>query len=305
MIYIFTGENDFALKQEVDKKINTFVSNHGDLALERFDGEEIASADIIDAASSIPMFAQQKLVLVQGASKDLLELAAKAQIPKQTDLIIIVPKIDRRAAYYKKIQKLPGFKSFSAQSPHSLPRWVVEQAKAEDGIISLNDARYLVERVGPNQMKLASEVEKLLIYNNAITRQTIDLLTEPSPQTTTFELLEAALAGNQKRAQQIYQDQRALKVDPIKIIGLIAWQLHVLAVLKTAAGRSIDEIATESKLKPYSLSKSQTVARRLSLAQIKKYTADLMSLDESIKTINIDIDEALELYLIKLGNPNL
>lgn len=302
MIYIFTGENEFDLKQTVDNKVARFLSEHGDLALERFDGEEAVGADIIDAALSMPMLATHKMVVVQGASRDLLELAAEAQIPKQTDLIIIVPKIDKRAGYYKKIQKLPGFKNFTAQNTFGLPRWVVDNAKGQGGEISQSDARYLVQQVGSSQMKLASEIKKLAIYNKKIDKQTIDLLTEPSPQTTTFELLEAAFGGNQKRAQQIYHDQRALKVDPIKIIGLIVWQLHVLAVVKTAGKRSVDDISSASNIKPYSLSQSRVIADKLTLQQIKDYIRELLNLDKAIKTTKIDADEALELYLIKLSS---
>ncbi len=70
------------------------------------------------------------------------------------------------------------------------------------------DAKYLVMRVGANQQTLSNELAKLLSYDKAITRQTIDLLTEQTPQSTIFELLDAAFAGNSKKAMELYAEQR-------------------------------------------------------------------------------------------------
>jgi len=107
-------------------------------------------------------------------------------------------------------------------------------------------------------------------YQPEITRQTIDLLTEAAPQSTIFELLDAAFAGNAQRAMALYAEQRALKVEPQQIMAMIAWQLHVLAVIKTAGQRSADEIAKDAKLNPYVVRKSQNIARKLTLPELKK-----------------------------------
>ena len=106
-----------------------------------------------------------------------------------------------------------------------------------------NDARYLVERVGTNQQLLANEIEKLALYDKDISKESIDLLTEETPQSTIFELLEAAFAGNHRKVQTLYAEQRAMKVEPPQIIALLAWQLHILAIIKTAGDRTPETIA--------------------------------------------------------------
>src|SRR3546814_19438404 len=65
-----------------------------------------------------------------------------------------------------------------------------------------------------------------------------DLLT---PQSTIFELLDAALSGNTRRALELYEEQRSMKVEPQQIIAMLAWQLHVLAVVKAAGERRSEE----------------------------------------------------------------
>jgi DNA polymerase III delta subunit len=139
------------------------------------------------------------------------------------------------------------------------------------------------------------------LYDPKITRQTIDLLTEPTPQSTIFQLLEAAFAGNSRRAMQLYAEQRALKVEPSQIVAMLAWQLHVLAIIKTAGERGVDTIANEAKLNPFVVRKSQSIARNLSLARLKKLVSELLKIDVASKRTSIDPDEALQHYLLALA----
>src|SRR5207302_5372047 len=103
--------------------------------------------------------------------------------------------------------------------------WLSETAKARNATLNPSDASYLVERVGLNQQLLANELDKLLLYNPQITRSSIDQLTDPTPQSTVFQLLEAAFAGRTKQALDLYAEQRGLKVEPQQIIAMLAWQL--------------------------------------------------------------------------------
>jgi DNA polymerase III delta subunit len=148
---------------------------------------------------------------------------------------------------------------------------------------------------------LSNELEKLLLYDPKITRQTIDLLTEPTPQSTIFQLLEAAFAGNPKRALELYAEQRALKVEPAQIVAMLAWQLNILAIIKTAGNHSPDAVAKEAKLNPFVVQRSQSIARKLSLIQLKKLVSDLLKIDVATKRTNIDPDEALQHYLLTLA----
>jgi len=82
---------------------------------------------------------------------------------------------------------------------------------------------------------------------------------------------------------------------------MLAWQLHVLAVIKTAGDRTPDTIAKEAKINPFVIRKSQGIARRLSPGRLKRLIADLTDIDVSAKRTNIDTDEALQHYLLNLA----
>lgn len=305
MTTILTGANGFLLQRELARRVAEFVDEHGDLAMERLDGEDNSFDEIRAALTSLPFLANKKLVLLRapGANKQFSEQAEKIlpEVADTTEVIIVEPKLDKRSSYYKFLKKSTDFHEFNALDAMGLARWLVETAKAGKGSLSLADANFLVERVGANQKILASELEKLLLYDPKVTRANIELLTEPSPQSTIFQLIEAAFAGDSKRALELYEEQRVLKVEPQHIIAMLAWQLHILALIKVAGDRSPDTIAREAKISPYVARKSSSVARRLSLAQLKTMISDLLKIDQRLKRENIDADEALKHYLLKIN----
>jgi DNA polymerase III subunit delta len=305
MIITLTGANTYALQQALDQLMTSFVATHGDLAVERLDGQEAELDRLREALTALPFLATNKLVILRqpGNNKQFAEQIEHifAAVPDTTDVIVVEPKLDKRLSYYKFLKSQTDFRDFPELDPAGLAHWLVDMAKQQGGRLNPADARFLVERVGANQQLLFNELTKLILFDADVTRQTIEKLTDPAPQSTIFELLEAAFAGNTKRTLDLYAEQRALKVEPPQIIAMLTWQLHVLAVLKTAGDRPTDEIAKEARLNPFVVRKSQAIARQLSRPELKKLISDLLSIDARSKRTGIDSDEALQHYLLALA----
>lgn len=215
--------------------------------------------------------------------------------------MIVEPKLDKRNSYYKTLKKETDFREYNDLDGNGLARWAVDYTKEQGGSIDASDARRLVDRVGPSQQLLAAELGKLLTYDPHISRQSIELLVEPTPQSTVFELLDAAFAGKTARAIELYREQRALKVEPQAIIAMLAWQLHILAVVASGSSRTADDIARVAKLNPYVVRKSQGLLRGITLERIKDMVSSLLALDRMLKSAAINADEAVQLYLLKLA----
>lgn len=301
MKYILAGDNDYALKKRLHELTDSYIRTHGDLAFERLDAEEVTDKQLQDAINSVPFLASQKMVVLSiVTNKDMLETIAEVDVPDSTILIAVITKLDKRASYYKKMTKQDGFELFEKSEPKNLPAWIIQTVKEQGGSISRPDAMKLLDRIGPDQMLLVSEISKLITYNREITSETIELLTELTPQSTVFQLLDAAFGGNMQRVEELYKQQRTQKVEPLAIIGMLAWQLHILALIKTAGERSANQIAKDAKLNPYTVSKSQPVAKKLSLHKIKQLVSELHQLDIDLKSKRIDSDQAVLNYLFRL-----
>lgn len=304
MLTTLTGENSFLLQAACKRLIADFVAEHGDMALERLDGQEAPYDRMREALESLPFLASKKLVVLDSpsANKEFIEKAEGllSGVPETTDVIIVEPKPDKRTSYFKFLKKSTELKMFDELDEFGLAKWLIDAAKERGGTLGQADAKFLVGRVGANQRLLSNELDKLLNYAPNITHETIELLTNETPQSTIFELLDAALAGNIKKALELYEEQRALRVEPQQIIAMLGWQLHVLAVVKTAGERDAATIAKEAKLNPFVVRKSQGLARRMSLSDIKKLVHDTLELDIRLKSEPIDADDALQHLLMSI-----
>lgn len=292
------------IKRRLDELVDEFVKEHSELALERIDAEESEPQAILDAVQNLPFLASRKMVVVRniGANK-----TASGQIEQiissageSTDLIFHEPSPDKRTSYFKVLKSRTQLEEYNEMDLRSLAQWLAEEAKKLSAQLSFADANYLAERVGANQQQLANELEKLATYDPKISRSTIDLLTEKTPQSKVFDLLDAAFGGNKKRALELYEEQRAQKVEPQAIIAMVAWQLRLLALAKLAGSRSTQQIAKDAGLSTYPVSKAQGLARKIDNQQLKRLVAEALEIDEKSKTININLDEALKTYIVTL-----
>ncbi len=305
MITTLTGENEVERAAELRRRVAEFEAEHGDMAVERLDGEEATYERLCEAAQSLPFLAARKLVVLRapGTNKDFAEKFEEfvQGVSETNDVIIVEPKLDKRLVYYKQLKKLTDFKDFAALDANGLVRFAVDYVKGRSGVLGSGDARLLIERVGTNQTSLRHELDKLLTYDTHITRESIELLSEKTPQSSVFELLEAAFSGNAQRTMRLYDEQRALKVEPQQIIAMLAWQLHVLAVVKTAKERSVEDIARVAKLNPFVVRKTQGIASRITLPRLKELITTLREFDVRTKTEGILPDEVVRYYLLQLS----
>ncbi|MCX6725151.1 MAG: hypothetical protein NTX80_01230 [Candidatus Saccharibacteria bacterium] len=280
MIVVLTGTNNFLLRKQLREQVNAFVDEHGDLALERLDGETVDFNRVHEALSSVPFLSSKKMVILSDASSN------KA----------FTEHIDELLA-----KKQKSYQEYAEPDDYSLVKWLNEEAKARGGDLSTTDARSIVDRVGSNQQLLSNELEKLILYRKKIDSDVISLLIEPSPRSTVFDMLEAAFNGRTKRALELYGEQRQLRKDPQAMIALIAWQIHILALIKVAGQRSPGEIAKEGRVNPFVVNKSISIAKRLSTQQIKDLVHETLLLDIALKSQPIDADSALKNLLLKIS----
>ena len=304
MTVTLTGDNYFLISSELKKYTNSFKQNFGDLGLEQIDCSESDLAKVTEALTSLPFLSSKKLVILRNPSTNTNVAAALPklieEIPESTDLIIFEGQIDKRTSLYKFLKSNTDYKEFKELDPNSVLTWVMSRAKGQGGTISNYDARYLVERVGSNQERLSNEIDKLLLYDSVITKNSIELLTEASPNSSIFDLLEAAFNGNHKKVINLYDEQRQLKVEPGQIMSMITWQLHILMIVKAAGSTASDSIAKDAGLNPFVVRKSLSITSKLTLQRISQLIDRLLKLDVASKTNSLDLDDGLTHYLLSI-----
>lgn len=298
------GPNVYQLEQKEKSIRNDFVKNYSSLAMQIIDGEDIEFESLNEALISTPFLSPKKLVIAKRLSSnkkitDKIELLLKNQ-NENTIFLIVEPKIDKRGTYYKALKKLTSIEEFKDLDSLGLAKWITAEVKNKKGNISLADANYLIDRVGPNQLMLSSEISKLLLNNHTIDKRLIDKLTDPSPSGTTFNLLDAAFAGNYKKTIELYDSQRKQNIEPSKILGMIVWQLNIVALVSSSK-KSAKEISSDSGIHPFVIEKSLSIAKRIPKAKLKKLLDTLCEIDFNLKSQKINADEVLKQFLLELA----
>lgn len=302
MITSLVGSNVFLIQAQKNSIKNVYIAEHGDMSLENIDGQEVAYERITEAVQSLPFLASKKLVLLQdpGTNKQFQESIETlfSDLSEVTDVVIIETKPDKRTSYYKWLKKNTDFYECNELDARGLGQWIVGFAKDLGSDMSVQDALYLVDRVGANQQLLSHEVEKLSLSGKKITRATIDTMTEKMPQSKIFDLLDAAFMGRTEEALRLYTEQRKARVEPQEILAMIGWQLRQIALVKTAGDKH--DVVSEAKMSPYSANKTKKVARGIAYSQLKELVGDIVDLDVSSKSQPIDLDDALQAYILKI-----
>lgn len=304
MILTFTGENSFAVAAAERQIVAAFTEKHSANGVERVDAEDLTPARLPDLLQGATLFAPARLVVLKnlGANKPILEslTQALAKVPEDTTLVIADSALDKRTKLYKFLKANSNFKEFTLLSDQQLAAWAQGEATRLGGALGASEARFLVERTGRDQWRISHEIVKLVHYQKEVSRAAIELLVEPTPEGTAFELLDAALAG---KTTQLARLVSALKTneDPYKLFGLLASQVHALAVVATAGGRTPDAIAKDSGLHPFVVRKTQTVAKRLGEARVARIAADVATCDVQLKSTSTDPWDLLQLCLQKIA----
>lgn len=304
MIITLTGENSFAIAAAERQLVAAFAEKHGVNGVEKVDAENLTPARLPDLLQGATLFAPARLVVLKnlGANKPMLEplTEALATVSEDTTLVIADGALDKRTKLYKFLKAHSNFKEFAVLGDAQLASWAQGEATRLGGALGTQEARFLVERVGRDQWRIANELEKLVNFQHEISHAAIEQLVEATPEGTAFELLDAALAG---KTDALHALLTALKIneDPYKLFGLLASQVHTLAVVTTAGQRTPDAIAKDSGLHPFVVRKTQAAARRLGAQRVASIARDVAVCDTQLKSTSADPWDLLQLCLQKIA----
>jgi DNA polymerase III subunit delta len=304
VVITLVGENEYAIAEELRALVGRFAAKFGAHGVERINGELYDPTGLAQLLQGASLFAPQRLVVMKdaAANKPLWEALGEwaEKVPAETTLVVVEPAADKRTRTYKVLKAKSQFKEFSQPSEAELAAWSIAKSKDLGATLGKAEAQYLVERAGRDQWRLNQEVEKLASYQPQITREAITTLVEPSPEGTAFELLDAALAGNSQRVTTLINNLRT-EEDPYKLFGLLASQVHTLAVVSLAGSRSPDEIAKDAGLHPFVVRKTVGAARRLGGANIRQIADDVALCDYQLKSTGADPWQLIAMCLQKMA----
>lgn len=287
MITLLTGANAYAIRQEVQSRIEATVAASGRESVERIEVSSLKPSDMPQLLMGASLFSSEKLVVMEelsqnktvwGSLDELLE-----GVPEETKLLLVETHPDKRTKAYKWLQKHAEVREFNELDERTAAQWLQTEARREDADLSSEAARYLVHYVGLDQWRLKGELDKLLLAEEPITNALIQDISEPHPQATAFELLDAAFGGDQDTLERLLTIVSRSE-DPYKFFGLLSSQVFALVAVKAAGQRRPDEIAKDLGVHPFVVRKVGSLASRLNQAKLNDVVETLARGDEQLKT---------------------
>lgn len=313
-MYVLYGTEEFLIKREITKiKEEHHIE---DVNISTYNLEETKIEEIIDDASTISLFSDNKMIICENAY--IFTGTTNKKLPEQnmqileeyishenedTILIftVIKDKLDERKKIVKRLKEQKKLKEFN--KPSNIYEFIVKEA--DEYQISKENQKLLLDRIGDNLYTIHQEIEKLKQYKDtdkAITKDDILNVTVKNVDIDIFNLIDNIVSKQKEKALESYNEMLKLGEEPIKIIIMLANQFRIMYQARNLykKGYSEKDIASLLNIHPYriklALNKSQTFTDEVLL----EYIEALSDLDIQIKTGTVSKDLCLELFILKI-----
>ncbi|MCR5387781.1 MAG: DNA polymerase III subunit delta [Lachnospiraceae bacterium] len=318
-VYLLYGEESWLVRR-YKNRLKEALSVEGDtMNINFFSGSDASDGAIIDLSETMPFFADYRVIMCEdtgffkagrkslegddgeggGSHGELAEYIK--DIPETTVIVFTENDVDKRSRLYKAVTKYGHAAEFAKQTPEVISNWVLGLIKKEGKRITGNALNEFTLRVGDDMGLIEHELEKLLSYcadKEDITIEDVDAVVERQLSDKVFDMIDAILDKQNKKALLYYHDMLSLKEPPFKIFYLIVRQYNILYRVKTSSPGS----SALAGLHPFVVKKSSRQASKLSTDAIKQILAYSADLEERAKTGLLTDQLALDLLITRVQN---
>jgi DNA polymerase-3 subunit delta len=262
--------------------------------------EEIPSSRFMDEALTPSLFSRNRALIITNAEK-----LTKGRIEALTDLqnvrnsslkIVLVTSARKSVEGWSKAFPIIEIDSLK---PADVARWLMDRYKLDSQM-----ARYLVDNVGSDLYQLHNEIEKLRTYvgeGRAIEPRDVDVLILRSEQYGPFELDDAVLASDYKKAVQVVGTMLDEGVEPLIILSRVTRVWRQLFVGKALVGkRSAKDVAMAANVPAWKTSDFTAACRKFEWKRLASGFRLLLSADRAFKTSTPDFEGYFDVMLWKM-----
>lgn len=325
-VYLFYGEETYLGGQAVEQFKKQLLTVAADFNLDVLDGEKISPGMLVGMASTPPLMAERRLVLVKnppwftgGSNKtkeessdqepDLKHLLDYLANPLTTTCLIFIggENIDRRRKIFKLLEKVGQAINFTRLKPGELAKWLQARVKAGGKKIEPKAVELLVNGNTTGLTGLVLEWQKLLTYvgdREQITADDVKQVAHFSVEYRIFDVLDAMGARRYGDALAGIRDLLTHKEPPQIIMTMVARQFRLMLQVKELAARGLPpgKIAQEINEKPYPVQNALKLCHNFSREQLINTIVQLAQLDADIKSGRQEFYPGIETLLLSLGS---
>lgn len=310
MNYLLYGEEEYLINNEIDKIIKK--EKIEELSISNYDLDIDSIKNIIDDCQTISLFDSKKIVIVNNCNyfnrvkndeNDINLLLDYLNNYNSGTILIIIShnsSIDNTRKITKKIKEIGKIVELNNTNINTIVKKMFN-----DYIISSDNIKLLIDRVGSNISILNEEVEKLKIYkidDKEITKEDIIECATYNVDTDIFKFIDNIINKNKKEALITYEELLKYNEEPLKIIILLANKFRLMYQAKVLYSRGIsnNEIASILGVHAYPVKLAIQSSMKYPDKLLLKYLELLADLDSDIKTGKINPELGLQLFILKV-----
>lgn len=266
-LYLFYGEESF-LSSFYSRRLCDRANEQFGMADFNFcelEGDKVSLDALADMLEAMPMFAQGKCILLKDFDFAALNkedasffLSCLETMPDTTVLVMSYPNLNfdgkdkKWVPLLEAVGKRGTVAECSSPSTSELSLWVCRSAERNGAMLTNDNARYLLERVGTDMRRLRMEIGKLsALADGEILQHHIDAVAVKQLEAKVYDMVRALSA---RKFNEVYRLLDALfesGEEPELILGAVAGNFADIyrAKLGRGAGKSEREIAADFGLK--------------------------------------------------------
>lgn len=304
MIIFLYGGDSYRIGQKLKEIIERYkVKNPTGFNLVNLDLSESKTEDFFEAVKSDSLIPEKKLIIVKNIetadSEELLGFIKSQNLSKREDVILIIVSF-KDSGKNKLSEYLTGrpnrFQNFKLLKEYEVKNWARKLLDSLEVDLTGEALDLLVSSCDYNLWRIDSEIRKIADYKikGVISKSQIEELFIPGKEHNIFELTDALLGKNKKKAIIALYEAIESGEKPTELLGLLAWQVRNLLRFKT--GAQPDQL----KLHPFVLGKLKESAKIFSIEEISAFLSKIIDLDLAFKTTDLNKKTALSLLISEM-----
>lgn len=265
-VYILMGEESFYIDRLTDLLVDTLIpEEQRDFDLSTFFGADTQIEQVIMAAREFPMMATRKVVILReaqalvssggknNAKEQLDRLELYLRQPQPNTVLVVCYKdgvLDRRSKMMAQAAKLGVVFNAEKLDNKGLATFVRNYVTSKKGKIEADAAVTLVDFVGNDLSRLASEADKLLLAKGtiapSITHELVVRNIGVSKEYNIFELQDALVRKDVLKANRIIQffDSNAKEYPPMRYLPVLFKFFSNILIAHYSPDKTPDGLAT-------------------------------------------------------------
>ncbi|MGI6211160.1 MAG: DNA polymerase III subunit delta [Anaerovoracaceae bacterium] len=324
---LMTGQEEFLIDWAVRSLKKRYVNEAVELLDYRvLDDEEQTPDQIIEAASTMPVLSEKKLIwvrdaeLIQSAKPGLKSeegavdrLIKLLETPDERILLVFsAEKADGRNKLVKALKKNASQYAFDQLERSDFTAFAAKRIHHAGLSISRSDMAALVEATGYYNRESSyrlynfeNDLTKIIALSDGgtVTREAIREAVEGDSDTFIFSLLDSISGNDKQKAFELLHNQlSARKSEALSLTGSIVSQLELLLELREFSDRGMTprEIHDYTKIHEFRVKNALKYARRYPLPKLRAMLLSAYKVNVDVVTGLLEPASALELFIAEI-----